>query len=131
MAAVTATSVVNCDGRGQNKVKPEILELLADYEIHKSTPQEGDEDGMTLVGGHTMRQRQPEEFDPSLAAHPTVPYEVTNPAWWESSYRRVPVFRPVNRRLDLEERRQNPLFQTVGFTMIFGCMTIAVGLSGL
>ncbi|KAH7134859.1 hypothetical protein B0J11DRAFT_595679 [Dendryphion nanum] len=125
MAAVTSTTVVENDGTSRQPVDPGLLTVLADYDIHHSTPQAHNPGSSVLIGGHTLRQRQPPEFDPTLAAHPTVSYPVSNPSWWESTYRRVPEYRPVNRELDLEERRQNAVFRTVGAFMVFGCMTIA------
>ncbi|KAF2647742.1 hypothetical protein K491DRAFT_614088 [Lophiostoma macrostomum CBS 122681] len=124
MAAVSSTTVVDRNGSRHQRVDPGLLTLLADYDIHRSTPHPDDTEGSVHVAGQ-VRQRQPDEFDPTLAAHPTVSQPVTNPEWWESSYRRVPLYRPVNRELDLEERRQNALFRTVGTFMLFGCMTIA------
>jgi hypothetical protein len=126
MAAVTSTTVIQRDGSRRQRVEPGLLTILADYDIHTSNPQPDDEEGNVLVGGHTLRPRQPGEFDPTLATHPLAHPGIPNPNWWESTYRRVPGYRPVNRHLDLEERRQNAIFRTVGAFMIFGCMTIAV-----
>ncbi|KAH6618433.1 hypothetical protein C7974DRAFT_440632 [Boeremia exigua] len=122
MAAVSATTVIDSDGTRRQRVDPGLLTLLADYDIHRSTPEPND--GYVQIAGQ-WRHRQPDDFDPTLAAHPTVARPVSNPDWWEDTYRRVPVFRPVNRELDLEERRQNAVFRTVGAVMVFGCMTIA------
>ncbi|KZM28345.1 uncharacterized protein EKO05_0010457 [Ascochyta rabiei] len=125
MAAVSSTTVIQNDGSRSQRVDPGLLTVLADYDIHQSTPGPNDTEGDILVGGHTLRQRQPDDFDPTLAAHPTVPYAVSNPPWWDNINRRVPPYRPANRELDMEERRQNPVFQLVGRIMITGCMTIA------
>ncbi|KAH7066481.1 hypothetical protein FB567DRAFT_634918 [Paraphoma chrysanthemicola] len=125
MAAVTSTTVIQSDGTRRQRVEPGLLTVLADYNIHSSTPQLDDEQQSVLVGGHTLRQPQPEEFDPTLAAHPLAHYGIPNPNWWETTYRRVPHYRPVNTHLDLEERRQNAVFRTVGAFMVAGCMTIA------
>lgn len=125
MAAVSSTTVIDSDGTRRQRVDPGLLTLLADYDIHQSTPQPNETEEIVEVGGQ-LRQRQPAEFDPTLAAHPTIARPVSNPEWWESTYRRVPLHRPVNRDLDLEERRQNAVFRTVGAVMVFGCMTIAV-----
>ncbi|KAH7072035.1 hypothetical protein BKA63DRAFT_567964 [Paraphoma chrysanthemicola] len=125
MAAVTSTTVVQRDGSRSQRIEPGLLTVLADYDIQTSNLQSDHEERTVLVGGHTERQRQPEQFDPTLASHPLAHPGIPNPTWWESTYRRVPDYRPVNTQLDLEERRQNAVFRTVGAFMVFGCMTIA------
>ena len=125
MAAVSSTTVVQSDGSRRQRVDPGLLTLLADYDIHQSPQQATDNLPRTEIAGQ-IRPTQPSEFDPTLAAHPPVARAVSNPEWWDATYRRVPPYRPVNRELDMEERRQNPVFQAVGVVMIFGCMTIAV-----
>lgn len=123
MAAVSSTTVIDSDGTRLERVDPGLITLLADYDIHRSTSEPNE--GYVQIGGQ-LRHRQPDDFDPTLAVHPTVAGPISNPNWWESTYRRVPLYRPVNRELDLEERRQNAVFRTVGAVMVFGCMTIAV-----
>lgn len=123
MAAVFSTTVVDSDGTRRQRADPGLLTLLADYDIHQSTPEPND--GYVQIAGQ-QRLRQPDSFDPTLAAHPAVTQLVTNPDWWESTYRRVPLYRSVNRQLDVEERRQNAVFRIVGAVMVAGCMTIAV-----
>ncbi|KAH7357512.1 hypothetical protein BKA66DRAFT_574335 [Pyrenochaeta sp. MPI-SDFR-AT-0127] len=125
MATLASTTMVDneSDRRPEDNSSP--ITILADYDLHRSTTRPNDAAGDVLVGGHTLRERQPIDFDPSLAPHPTVTYPVSNPSWWQSTYRRVPDYRPVNKHLDLEERRQNAVFTVVGSFMVFGCMTIA------
>ncbi|KAL6704169.1 hypothetical protein ACN47E_008729 [Coniothyrium glycines] len=125
MAAVTSTTVVERDGTRHQRVEPGLLTVLADYDIHQSVPQPNDSEGEVLVGGHTLRQRQPDEFDPSLAPHPRTLPPGNNPDWWESTYRNVPSYQPASRELDYDERRQNAVFRAVGTIMVTGCMTIA------
>lgn len=129
MAAVTSTTTLDPRGNPEQHIEPRLLNVLDDYAIHHSPPAASDSaetpQDTILVAG-TRRQRQPSAFDPSLAAHPRVSYPVANPGWWEASYRRVPDFRPLNRGLDPEERRQQIVFQVVGKVMLAGCMTVAV-----
>ncbi|KAI9034802.1 uncharacterized protein KD926_005460 [Aspergillus affinis] len=103
--------------------------LISDYGIHYSAsekPHMSQQTGrLATVAGHMEREAQSVEFDPTLAPHPLVPYPVSNPAWWHKPYRRLPDYRPVNKNLDREQRRQNPLFMAVGWFMIAGCSMIA------
>lgn len=126
-AVSSSTTVARTSGSRQQRVEPGLLTLLADYDIHQSQPQTNDSLHNIEIGGQ-IRPPQPDDFDPTLAAHPTIARLVDNPAWWESAYRRVPPYRPANRELDLNERRQNPLFQIVGRFMAFGCLTVAVSM---
>ncbi|KAH5319454.1 hypothetical protein HBI12_113500 [Parastagonospora nodorum] len=128
MDAVSSSStVVETSRSEQQRVEPGLLTLLADHDIHQSLPQPNDSLHNIEIGGQ-IRPPQADDFDPTLAAHPQVVGSVSNPAWWESTYRRVPPYRPANRELDLDERRQNPVFQVVGSVMAFGCMTVALGM---
>ena len=105
------------------------LRLVGDYAIHRSPTEQPEAQlpvQMTTVVGNVQREAQPLDFNPTLAPHPPVPYVVSNPEWWEQEYRRVPDYRPVNRGLDREQRRQNLLFTAVGTFMISGCSMIAV-----
>ncbi|KAL4971273.1 hypothetical protein BDW66DRAFT_155819 [Aspergillus desertorum] len=107
------------------------LKLLGNYKIHQTpTGQTEDSDELaprTVQVTGVLRQARDPAFDPTLAPHPMVPYPVETPDWWESRYRMVPDYRPVNRELDREERRQSLLFTAVGTFMIAGCSLIAVG----
>jgi hypothetical protein len=76
-------------------------------------------------------ERQPADFDPSVAAHPTVPYAVSNPPHWTSWFREVPSYRPVNKELDRTERQQDAIVMLVGNLMLIGCSIIAVRSSTL
>ncbi|KAE8307054.1 hypothetical protein BDV41DRAFT_569399 [Aspergillus transmontanensis] len=108
------------------------LRLIGDYDIHQTSAEQPEAPtGVQLMtlANNAQREAQPSDFDPTLAPHPVVPYPVSNPGWWEQAHRRVPDYRPVNRELDREQRRQNPLFTAVGTFMIAGCSMIAV--SGL
>jgi hypothetical protein len=129
MDAVSSSSTVVTTSRSEQQgVERGLLTLLGDYDIHQSLPQSNDSLHNIEIGGQ-IRPPQPDDFDPTLAAHPPVVGSVSNPAWWESTYRRVPPYRPANRELDLDERRQNPLFQVVGRVMAFGCLTVAVSIN--
>lgn len=68
-----------------------------------------------------LAQRCPDGLLLTLASHPPVPYPVSNPDWWDRTYRRVPDFRPVNRELDLSDRQQGAVFAFVGAIMVGGC----------
>ncbi|KAL4818453.1 hypothetical protein BDW67DRAFT_183169 [Aspergillus spinulosporus] len=61
------------------------LSLLADYELHHSTP--------PSASSSSPLQSQ------SLA-----PVQQANPATWPTHHRRIPPFRPINRNLDFAER---------------------------
>ncbi|KAI8650624.1 hypothetical protein NCS57_01396800 [Fusarium keratoplasticum] len=103
--------------------------LLEDYEIHHfSSPanrQRDGEPGTVIVAGNIRREAQPSDFDSTLAPHPPVPYPVSNPEWWPGNFRNIPEYRPVNRNLDWDERRQSPLFTIVGGVMVWGCCFMA------
>ncbi|KAJ5240512.1 uncharacterized protein N7469_002103 [Penicillium citrinum] len=103
--------------------------IISDYDIHYSFSEKPHTSPHTskvvTVAGYVRREAQPDGFDPTLAPHPLVPYSVSNPNWWQKAYRRVPDYRPVNKNLDREQRRQSPLFQAVGWFMIAGCSMIA------
>ncbi|KAH9231505.1 hypothetical protein K456DRAFT_1841083 [Colletotrichum gloeosporioides 23] len=107
------------------RLDSETTRLLSDYEIHRSIASPGndpDEDSsLVTVAGGVRRERQPDDFDPTLASHPPVPYPVSTPDWWDRSYRRVPDFRPINRELDLSDRQQGAVFAFVGAIMVGGC----------
>ncbi|KAH6997379.1 hypothetical protein EDB80DRAFT_781188 [Ilyonectria destructans] len=104
-------------------------DVLAEYDIHHSSSpsarQQNREPGIVIVAGNISREAQPADFDHTLAPHPQVPYPVSNPEWWPGYHRNVPDYRPVNRELDLEERRQSPLFTYVGAIMVSGCCIMA------
>ncbi|BAE62260.1 unnamed protein product [Aspergillus oryzae] len=105
------------------------LRIVGDYAIHRSPTEQPETQSpvqMTTVVGDVRREAQPSDFNPTLAPHPPVPYAVSNPEWWQQEYRRVPDYRPVNKDLDSEQRRQNRLFTAVGTFMIAGCSMIAV-----
>ncbi|KAK4936723.1 hypothetical protein LTR10_022447 [Elasticomyces elasticus] len=123
MAAVFSTTTTVQSGEEPNQqVGPSALSLIADYDIHHSPEkqEETTEDNIEVAQG-VWRQAQPAQFDPTLAPHSLVPYPVTNPDWWERTYRRVPDYRPINTGLDLEQRRQGPIFMLVGGIMVRGC----------
>ncbi|RAQ71696.1 hypothetical protein COH21_012106 [Aspergillus flavus] len=104
------------------------LRLVGDYAIHRSPTEQPETQSpvqMTTVVGDVRREAQPSDFNPTLAPHPPVPCAISNPEWWQQAYRRVPDYRPVNRDLDSEQRRQNRLFTAVGTSMIAGCSMIA------
>ncbi|KAJ5660673.1 uncharacterized protein N7484_000045 [Penicillium longicatenatum] len=129
MAAVTTqTETVHAAGLPDAAA----LRLISDYDIHRShSEQTGIQQStgqLVTVAGNLQREAQPSQFDPTQAPHPLVPYPVSNPGWWQQGYRRVPDYRPVNRELDREQRRQARLFQVVGTFMIAGCSIIAVSL---
>lgn len=130
MASVTARTEA---GQKNSNFDATITSIISDYDIHYSPPEQHDamEDTNRLVtvAGQIKREAQPSAFDSTLASHPLVPYPVSNPDWWQNEYRRVPAYRPVNKDLDREQRRQSPLFQAVGWFMIAGCSVIAVSLS--
>ncbi|QMW44329.1 hypothetical protein G4B11_007749 [Aspergillus flavus] len=99
------------------------LRLVGDYAIHRSPTEQPETQSpvqMTTVVGDVRREAQPSDFNPTLAPHPPVPCAISNPEWWQQEYRRVPDYRPVNRDLDSEQRRQNRLFTAVGTSMIAG-----------
>ncbi|KAH7137495.1 hypothetical protein B0J13DRAFT_392929, partial [Dactylonectria estremocensis] len=103
-------------------------EVLAEYHIHHSSVsahQQNGEPGIVLVAGNIPREAQPADFDSTLASHPLVPYPVSNPQGWSGHHRSVPDYRPVNRHLDHEQRRQKPLFTYVGGVMVSGCCIMA------
>lgn len=128
MASVFSTTTsAQTDGESHQQIQPATLRLIADYDIHHSPEKDEDRDGDSVeVMNGVRREAQPAAFDPTLAPHPTVPYPVTNPEWWQRTYRRVPDYRPINRELDLEERRQGLLFTIIGGIMIRGCAMITV-----
>lgn len=131
MAAVESTTTTVQPGHEPNQqIQPSTLSLIADYNIHHS-PEKADETpgGVAEVVEGVWREAQPEAFDPTVAAHPRVPYPVTNPEWWQRSYRSVPDYRPINTELDMEERRQRPIFAIVGSIMIRGCAMVTVRFS--
>lgn len=128
MAAVfSTTTTVRSDEEPNQRVEPSALSLIADYDIHHShEKQEESHEGNIEVVRGVWREAQPPQFDSTLAPHPLVPYPVTNPDWWERTYRRVPDYRPINMELDLEERRQNAIFTIVGGIMVRGCAMLTV-----
>ncbi|KAI0973193.1 hypothetical protein F4678DRAFT_478375 [Xylaria arbuscula] len=104
------------------------LQLLADYKIHHSAERDERDSRnrqLVTVADGIQRESQPSDFDSSLAPHPLVPYPVTNPVSWPQHWRRVPDYRPVNPELDVEERRQKPLFFVIGGIMVWGCCFVA------
>ncbi|KIX09654.1 uncharacterized protein Z518_00735 [Rhinocladiella mackenziei CBS 650.93] len=126
MAAIISTIVVR-DGARSQLVQPEVASLIADFEIYQSRSSNSTErDNGSVIVGDVEREAQPADFDPTLAPRPTVAYPVSNPAWWETTFRRVPDYRPINYELDLSERRQNLAFTIVGSTMLLGRFTLAV-----
>ncbi|KAK0640533.1 hypothetical protein DIS24_g9270 [Lasiodiplodia hormozganensis] len=103
--------------------RPRLSAALADYEVHQTVPTAPTPPSSSA--GTPPREPQPAAFNPTLAAHP-LPYSPTNPEGWPvGTFRRVPSYRPVNRGLDREERRQNAVFTVVGTFMIAGCAMIA------
>ncbi|KAL4760899.1 uncharacterized protein BDW70DRAFT_160318 [Aspergillus foveolatus] len=62
------------------------LSLLADYELHHSTP-----------------YPSPSSPSPSQSQSPA-PVQQANPASWPTHHRRIPAYRPINRNLDFVER---------------------------
>ncbi|KAJ5833650.1 hypothetical protein N7474_001961 [Penicillium riverlandense] len=126
MAAVTTRTGA---GHATGNLDAATLRLTSDYDIYHCPSERPDAQQHTArlvtVAGRPQREAQPPEFNPTLAPHPPVAYPVSNPAWWPRVYRRVPDYRPVNRELDREQRRQRPLFQAVGTFMIAGCSMIA------
>ncbi|KAL4742672.1 hypothetical protein BDV11DRAFT_167067 [Aspergillus similis] len=62
------------------------LSLLADYELHHSTP------------SPSASSSSP----PQSQALP--PVQQANPATWPTHHRRIPPYRPINRNLDFAER---------------------------
>lgn len=68
----------------QNPVAYSTLSVLADYDLHHSG--EAGEEGVAAP-----------------SPHPVPAHE--EPANWDDSHRRVPEYRPINRELDLSERR--------------------------
>jgi len=126
MATVTSTTVVR-DGARSQHVQPEVISLIADYEIYQSWLEstESISNGTVVIAG-VEREAQPAQFDPTLAPHPRVPHPASNPFWWQFTFRRVPDYRPVNYGLDLSERRQNLIFTIVGGTMVLGCYSLGV-----
>lgn len=97
----------------------------ADYNVHHSGITEPLRSSSSLTN-RVVGAPQPVEFDPTLAPHPEVPYQVENPSWWTRSYRRVPDYRPANRNLDRAERAQSPVVSVVAVIMLTGCSAIAV-----
>ncbi|KAH6652284.1 hypothetical protein BKA67DRAFT_573488 [Truncatella angustata] len=110
-------------------LEAEAINVLEDYKIrhssHRPEKYENTANNTVIVAG-VEREAQPVEFNSTLAPHPLVPYPVTNPTYWPQSFRQVPDYRPINTRLDWDERRQNTLFTVVGTIMICGCWMEAV-----
>lgn len=129
MASVTART--KAEQKASN-LDAATLSIIGDYDIHYSSSEQPHAaqhtSRLVTVAGQIQREAQPTEFDPTLAPHPLVSYPFSNPDWWQKAYRQVPAYRPVNKDLDREQRRQSPLFQAVGFFMIAGCSIIAVSL---
>ncbi|RSL95358.1 hypothetical protein CDV31_013918 [Fusarium ambrosium] len=123
-----ATETTTASEARQLRLDAATSRLLEDYEIHHSSPanrQRDGEPGTVIVAGGIRREAQPGDFDPTLAPHPPVPYPVSNPEWWPENSRNMPEYRPVNRNLDWDERRQSPLFTVVGGVMVWGCCFMA------
>src|SRR4051812_7825081 len=117
MASVFSTTAnAQAGGESYQQIQPATLKLIADYDIHHSPEKDEDREGDNVEG--VRREAQPAAFNPTLAPHPTVPYPVTNPAWWQRTYRRVPDYRPINRELDFKERRQGLIFTIFGGIMV-------------
>jgi hypothetical protein len=131
MAAVSSTTTtVEQRLEADQRISPSTLNLIADYEIQHSPARQHESTTVEVeVVEGIWREGQSPEFDPTLAPHPLVPYPVTNPSWWQRSYRSVPDYRPINTELDLEERRQGLIFMIVGGIMVRGCAMLTV--SGL
>ncbi|KAF7177660.1 hypothetical protein CNMCM7691_006021 [Aspergillus felis] len=111
-----------------NELNGASLRLIGDYDIHQTPAAQTQAPAtfqLVTVANDVQHEAQPPDFDPTLAPHPPVPYPVSNPEWWEQMYRRVPDYRPVNRELDREQRRQNLLFTAVGTFMIAGCSLVS------
>ncbi|KAF4537805.1 uncharacterized protein LTHEOB_11429 [Lasiodiplodia theobromae] len=106
--------------------RPRLSAALADYEVRQTVPTAPTTAPHPPSSTGTPLEPQPAAFNPTLAPHP-LPYAVmTNPEGWPAdTFRRVPSYRPVNRGLDREERRQNAVFTVVGTFMIAGCAMIA------
>ncbi|KAH7113035.1 hypothetical protein EDB81DRAFT_670482 [Dactylonectria macrodidyma] len=123
------TTTASPSQASQLRLEASTSEMLAEYDIHHSSSpsarQRNGEPGIVIVAGNIPREAQPADFDATLAPHPPVPYPVSNPPWWPGYHRNVPDYRPVNRDLDWEERRQSPLFTYVGAIMVSGCCIMA------
>ncbi|KAB2569088.1 hypothetical protein DBV05_g12239 [Lasiodiplodia theobromae] len=119
MATTTTTTTTT--------TRPRLSAALADYEVHQTIPTTpAPSPQSSSSAGTPSREPQSAAFNPTLAPHP-LPYAATNPDGWPAdTFRRVPSYRPVNRGLDREERRQNAVFTVVGTFMIAGCAMIAV-----
>ncbi|CAG9951279.1 unnamed protein product [Clonostachys rosea f. rosea IK726] len=126
----TQTDAASASNNSQPRLDASIADALQDYRIHHSSQQQyaaRQQDGernVVIVAG-VAREAQPDDFDSSLAPHPPVPYPVSDPDWWTDTFRRVPNYRPINRHLDLNERRQKLLFTIVGGIMVRGCWLIS------
>jgi hypothetical protein len=132
MTIPSTTEVTSTQGEAQlQQLEPAVIRLLAGYELRSSSSGNGTESEESsrkvfLVADSAPREAQPQAFDPTLAAHPPIDEPVTNPEWWQQQYRRVPDYRPVNRGLDLSERKQEAITTIVGSTILIGCCAIAV-----
>ena len=127
-AALSITTTIQADQEPNQQIETAVLSLIGDYNIHHSPEkeeQEQEEGRLEVVEG-VWREAQPARFDPTLAPHPLVPYPVTNPEWWEQTYRRVPDYRPINTELDHEERRQGLFVTVFGTIMVQGCVMMTV-----
>ncbi|KAM0231390.1 hypothetical protein ACHAPO_008500 [Fusarium lateritium] len=130
----TQTDIDTASASGNNsRLRPDasIEDALQDYKIHHSrqqpsSAQQHDGEHNTVIVAGVTREAQPNDFDPSLAPHPPVPYPVSNPNWWTDTFRRVPDYQPINTNLDLNERRQMLLFTIVGGIMVRGCWLMSV-----
>ncbi|SPJ78812.1 uncharacterized protein FTOL_07203 [Fusarium torulosum] len=127
----THTNTASASGNNSRlRFDASMEDALQDYKIHHShqqasSVQQRDGERDTVVVAGVTREAQPNDFDPSLAPHPPVPYPVSNPNWWTDTFRRVPEYRPINTSLDLNERRQMLLFTIVGGIMVRGCWLIS------
>jgi len=89
----------------QNPIYYNAVEVLRDYQIHRSNADPG------------------EGVDPTLNEHPE-PDPSQNPDNWPQDHRRVPAHRPINRNVDLESRGgngRNGAEATFVYLMLNGC----------